>query len=608
MLCRSSSLVEKDASKEKSTRTEIRLRSKEREPLRPLSRAEDSRRHSRENTNMQRDISVHTGRASSYSSSVGSDNHRRVSHESDYDRLRDQCMNAMSELETLKRQHAEIIGRCDFAVQEADYFRKQHKAVVIKCDQLVREAQALRSQFEHLQQEKQKLQQDYEEIVLLRELEKVEKLETSGSSGKNASGGGASKAEDHSDDVELLKKQNMDLTEELEDFKADYALVTSKLSKSEEETAKLREQYNALVSERDTLIIERNALKQQCTAAIRGYDKALREKDETAKSAVHAKQQRDLALRECDQVMALRIKDSKDITKLKDERNAAINEYKLIMSERDSVHKEIEKLQEDIDVVKTENKSLKDDKERIQHEAECLRQEIRSVLADRDQVVKESHDLRERLHGALKDRETTMKKMEEMRQDLEMLKQERNAARKERSEAIVHRDKILRECFEVKQMFQSVESGETEQGEEFKKQFEGLSKELTKAWKEAEVAMMRRDWAFSERDKIVRELERIRAINTDLVEERDCLMDELRRSRSEGEVLKRQNSTFLKEIHLTSKHREGGLTPEERAQLIASADSAIDTESCVSTVNIFILQGHFQSAENHRIFPSFFRT
>ena len=126
--------------------------------------------------------------------------------------------------------------------------------------------------------------------------------------------------------------------------------------------------------------------------------------------------------------------------------------------------------------------------------------EIIAVLADRDKALKEVNDLRSRLQIALKDKQICAKQLEEQRQDFDMLKAERNAAKKERGEAIVHRDKILKECFEVKNLFASIESGEVGPHNDItdglKKKFDKLSHELTKAWNIAEVAITRRDWSF----------------------------------------------------------------------------------------------------------------
>ena len=380
------------------------------------------------------------------------------------------------------------------------------------------------AQYDNAIIEKAKLQQDYEELVLLREREKWEKenlLYTNGlgKSGETAIDDGRGENEGESDLREEV------LREKLDDMKTDYDIVTSKLNQLDEESARTNEKYELLLQERDAISMERDALKQQYAATIREYENALRNRDDELQSLVKSEQQLKSALK--DSEMNYRMRHSKEISKLQEERNAALQEYKLVMSERDSVHREIEKLQDDLANSQKTMASHLEEKEKVQHEAECLRQEINTVLIDRDHAVNESYSLKERLEDTLKDRESIIKKFEELRQEFEMKKQERDAARKERSEAILHRDKILKECFEVKQLFETPAENIDKHTQLLKSRFEALSQELTNAWRVAEVAMFRRDWAFSERSKVVRELQKSSDKCNVLVAERDRLADEL---------------------------------------------------------------------------------
>ena len=380
------------------------------------------------------------------------------------------------------------------------------------------------AQYDNALTGKAKLQQDYEEIVLLREREKLEKENLLYTKSLRKS------SETVLDDGRSNKEDKCDLREEalrerLDDMQADYAIVTSKLNQLDEESAKTNEKYELLLQERDAIMMERDALKQQYAATIREYENALRDRDEELQSSKKSEQQLKSALKESE--MNYRMRHSKEVAKLQEERNAALQEYKLVMSERDSVHREIEKLQDDLANSQKMVTSHLEEKEKIQHEAECLRQEINTVLVDRDHAVKESYSLKERLEDVLKDRESILKKFEELRQECEMKKQERDAARKERSEAILHRDKILKECFEVKQLFETPVENIDKHTQLLKSRFEALSQELTNAWRVAEVAMYRRDWAFGERNKIVRELQKSSDKCNVLVTERDRLADEL---------------------------------------------------------------------------------
>lgn len=126
------------------------------------------------------------------------------------------------------------------------------------------------------------------------------------------------------------------------------------------------------MEERNSAIRERNGLKQQCTAAIRQWDIALRERNEYREALAKVQQQHEEAVKEINQAMVLRMKASKDMKRLTEERNAALQEYSLIMGERDTVHKEIEKLGDDLTQaytkvthLETQNKQLMEEVMRI---------------------------------------------------------------------------------------------------------------------------------------------------------------------------------------------------------------------------------------------------
>lgn len=119
------------------------------------------------------------------------------------------------------------------------------------------------------------------------------------------------------------------------------------------------------------------------------------------------------------------------------------------------------------------------------------------------QAVTESCMVKKRMKELMTDMEKVTKDREKVREDCDMFREERDAARRERHEAIIHRDKILRECFEAKQRNESFK-GDSKEGETLRKQFDALSKELANALSEAEVSKKRRDWSFSERDKMVK--------------------------------------------------------------------------------------------------------
>lgn len=81
---------------------------------------------------------------------------------------------------------------------------------------------------------------------------------------------------------------------------------------------------------------------------------------------------------------------------------------------------------------------------------------------------------------------------------------------------------------------------------------------------EAEVSKRRRDWAFSERDKIVLERESIRALCDRLRKERDRAVSELAEALRDSDDAKRQANKELNELR------------QMQLGVALSKDSAID--------------------------------
>ena len=117
--------------------------------------------------------------------------------------------------------------------------------------------------------------------------------------------------------------------------------------------------------------------------------------------------------------------------------------------------------------------------------------------------MKELYLVKQRMKQLMADMDEVKRDREKAREDADMFREERDASRRERHEAIIHRDKILRECFEAKQRNETFK-GDSKESETLRKQFDALSKELANALSEAEVSKKRRDWSFSERDKMVK--------------------------------------------------------------------------------------------------------
>lgn len=95
---------------------------------------------------------------------------QQLSSVRDYDALQRQCEAAMTELQSLKRQH----DRCEKAVQESEYYRGQHRSVLSKLDSTTQEMHTLRSKYGDVLTGKQRLEQEVHSLSQAREEDRKE--------------------------------------------------------------------------------------------------------------------------------------------------------------------------------------------------------------------------------------------------------------------------------------------------------------------------------------------------------------------------------------------------------------------------------------------------
>lgn len=124
-------------------------------------------------------------------------------------------------------------------------------------------------------------------------------------------------------------------------------------------------------------------------------------------------------------------------------------------------------------------------------------------MEEREQGSKEVFILKESFSQVFLEKDSVDKELEKVYEEYEMLKQERNVVRRERSEVIIYRDKILKECFEIRQKYQLVFKGENKEMDVLKKQFEVFLNELINVLYDVEVVKVRRDWVMFEKDKVI---------------------------------------------------------------------------------------------------------
>lgn len=324
-------------------------------------------------------------------------------------------------------------------------------------------------------------------------------------------------------------------------------------------------------------------MKQQCTAAIRQWDIALRERNEYREALAKVQQQHEEAVKEINHAMVLRMKASKDMKRLTEERNAALQEYSLIMGERDTVHKEMEKLGDDltqaytkITHIENQNKQFMEEKKALSYQIETLRREISSALQDRDEALKQCNELRQKFgdysEGSSRDYKNRMELHSSYNHERDNSSKE--AERESNTADYTKRDK---------ERMDNLDQANLEL-DKLRKSVDKLQTELEEALQEAEVSKRRRDWAFSERDKIVLERESIRTLCDRLRKERDRAVSELAGALRDSDDIKKQRNEASKELKDLKEKIESGdhaLRANQFAQTLGihAHDSTLDTDA-----------------------------
>ncbi|XP_014609280.1 PREDICTED: disks large homolog 5 isoform X4 [Polistes canadensis] len=497
---------------------------------------------------------------------------------SNYEGLQAHCDKAMHQLKLLRHKHSDTVRRCEHTMKELEYYRGQHIAVMNQLEATSQESSALRGKYGDLVNDKQRL--DREVQVLQKEVSEL-RCQNQEALVPDTNNGDAMnqhylsalrRYEAIKDDYDSLRKRYDDLI-------TSHSSVVNKLELSQEEAARLKKQYDEILQERNTAVRERNGLKQQCTAAIRQWDIALRERNEYREALAKMQQQHEEAVKEINQAMVLRMKTSKDIKRLTEERNAALQEYSLIMGERDTVHKEMEKLGDDLSQsynkithLETQNKQLIEEKKTLSYQIETLRREISSALQDRDESLKQCNELRQKFgdysEGANRDYKNRL--------ELHSYNRERDSVNKE-----AERETDNGDAKGEKERMDNIDQANLEL-DKLRKSVDTLQTELEEAIQEAEVSKRRRDWAFSERDKIVLERESIRTLCDRLRKERDRAVSELAGALRDSDDIKKQRNEASRELKDLKEKIESGdaLRASVFGQGIAHGhDTTIDTEA-----------------------------
>ncbi|XP_074814759.1 disks large homolog 5 isoform X1 [Natator depressus] len=504
----------------------------------------------------------------------------------DYERLKIQCMKAMSDLQSLQNQHTKTLKRCEEAAKEADFYHTLHSRLLSDQSQLKEDMDTLKRKNTQLVREHNHLQQSCEEMKRLHDEDQKEITDLRSQQQQVMKQNGSSEIlnklyDTAMDKLEGVKKDYDALRKRYNEKIASHNTDLSRLEQTEEENRRLQKQIDMLMKQRDTAI----HVQQQYSSSLRRFESIQQELSKATAQNKELQREMERLQSEVTRFKTMQLKAVKDAEKYKEERDSVFNEYRLIMSERDQVIKEVDKLQTELELAESKLKNTSSEKRVASEEMEALRQELNSALVERDRAICERNELLEKYCHEVKDKAEAQKELDQACKDIETVKEERDVARKERTEAIIQRDHLLREYYQARQIQDSatldIERANKEI-EMLRKQYEAMSQELKESVQEAEVAKCRRDWAFQERDKIVAERESIRTLCDNLRRERDRAVSDLAEALRNLDDMRKQKNDAVRELKELKEKMENQLEKEARfRQLIAhsSHDSAIDTDS-----------------------------
>ena len=324
----------------------------------------------------------------------------------DYDRLKEQCDRAMSELQALKQQHGDVVKKCDQARKDADTHRHNHKMAKDKVEQLAADLHMGKAQYHEVLAENQKLSHQLKDLEKQREQDRLEVAELRKQNQEVINECGSMDVinkmyETLVTKYEALKQENNELRKCFTDASMARKVQQGKVELLEEEKARLRKQYEEVVQERNQLSKDWKAMQQHCTEVTQNAI------EDSKRQKVELKRQLQAVKMECEQYkreMSAHTADSLEkLGRLRRERDAIDHEYKLVMSERDTVLKGNEHMQDKLGDYRKRIDLLEKEKKLTADKINSLSQELTGSLRDRDQALKQLAELKDKYgqHGSM---------------------------------------------------------------------------------------------------------------------------------------------------------------------------------------------------------------
>ncbi|XP_064450937.1 disks large homolog 5 isoform X9 [Mirounga angustirostris] len=358
----------------------------------------------------------------------------------DYERLKIQCVRAMSDLQSLQKQHANALKRCEEVAKETDFYHTLHSRLLSDQTQLKDDVDMLRRENGQLLRERNLLQQSWEDMKRLHEEDQKEIGDLRAQQQQVLKLNGSSEIlnklyDTAMDKLEVVKKDYDALRKRYSEKVAIHNSDLSRLGQLEEENQRLLKQAEMLTQQRDTAI----QLQHQCALSLRRFEAIHHELNKATAQNKDLQWEMELLQSEMTELRTMQAKMAKESEKYKEERDAVYSEYKLIMSERDQVISELDKLQTEVELAESKLKSSTSEKKAASEEMEALRQIKDTVTMDAGRANKEAELLRKQCKALCQE-------LKEALQEADVAKCRRDWAFQERDKIVAERDSIRTLC------------------------------------------------------------------------------------------------------------------------------------------------------------------
>ncbi|XP_024842482.1 disks large homolog 5 isoform X10 [Bos taurus] len=358
----------------------------------------------------------------------------------DYERLKIQCVRAMSDLQSLQSQHTNALKRCEEVAKETDFYHTLHSRLLSDQTQLKDDVDMLRRENGQLLRERNLLQQSWEDMKRLHEEDQKEIGDLRAQQQQVLKHNGSSEIlnklyDTAMDKLEVVKKDYDALRKRYSEKVAIHNSDLSRLEQMEEENQRLLKQTEMLTQQRDTAI----QLQHQCALSLRRFEAIHHELNKATAQNKDLQWEMELLQSELTELRTTQAKTAKESEKYKEERDAVYSEYKLIMSERDQVISELDKLQTEVELAESKLKSSTSEKKAASEEMEALRQIKDTVTMDAGRANKEAEILRKQCKALCQE-------LKEALQEADVAKCRRDWAFQERDKIVAERDSIRTLC------------------------------------------------------------------------------------------------------------------------------------------------------------------